>query len=134
MGWAADVSSGRTGDTASASPDHRRVPDRRSWCGPWASPGDDESDVACRGSHEGSKRVRPAWEIEDDEVGPGPNTNPGWSVPIGHTTSAQRHLENLARRHPALHPGDAKREFHLSRKGRRVDHPVVRSRTRPTAV
>src|SRR5437867_7397904 len=114
MGWAADVSSGRACDAAPASPDHRRVPDRRSRCGPRSSPRDDESDIARGGAYEGSKRARPAREIEDDEVGPRTNANPGSSLRTGETTSAQRHLEDLARRHAAFHPGDSIREFHLS--------------------
>src|SRR5467141_4425640 len=116
MGWATDVSSGRAWDAASPSPDHRRVPDRRSRSGPWPSARDDESDVARRGSHKGSKRVRPAREIQDDEVGAGTDANPGMSVRIGETTSAERHFENLARRHAAVHPGDAIREFHFPQK------------------
>src|SRR2546421_12633072 len=102
MGWAADVSSGRACDAAPASPDHRCVPDRRSWCGPRSSPREDESDIARGGAHEGSKRVRPAREIEEDEVGPRTDANPGSSLRIGATTSAQGHLEYLVRRNAAL--------------------------------
>src|SRR2546427_4842869 len=115
MGWTAVVSSGRARDAAPPSPDHRRVPDRGSRCGPKASPGNDESDVARRGSHEGRKRMRPARKIQDDEVRAAADADPECRVRIRLTASAERHLEDLTRRHAAFHPGDAIRELHLSK-------------------
>src|SRR5256886_12400508 len=73
--------------------------------------------------------MRPARKIQDHEVRAAADVDPECRVRIRLTTSADRHLEDLTRRYAAFHPGDAIRELHLSKKGWRVDHRVVRSQT-----
>src|SRR5437667_57005 len=95
MGWALVPSSGRATGASPSSPNHRRVADRRSRCGPLLSPGNDKADITRRGSDERRKPVRPSGEIQDDEVCPLADANRRLGVRVGETTSPQRHFDDL---------------------------------------